>query len=84
MVIGYWSVCFIIYFEGLVGGGVVCGFSEQEEYSRLFYRDGVMMDLKNLGGTYSWGFGINESTRITGYSFVNNLSCVYGRCIRRH
>ena len=39
----------------------------------FLYENDDMTDLGTLGGTYSWAYGINHSSQITGYSFVNGL-----------
>jgi probable HAF family extracellular repeat protein len=39
----------------------------------FLWENGEMTDLGTLGGTYSWAYGINNSSQITGYSAVNGL-----------
>ncbi|NOG53988.1 MAG: hypothetical protein HND57_06610 [Planctomycetes bacterium] len=57
--------------------GQVIGYGDAPNNRSLhafLWSEGEMTDLKTLGGTYSWAYGINNRTQITGYSIVDSVT----------
>ncbi|HVM61399.1 MAG TPA: DUF3466 family protein [Verrucomicrobiae bacterium] len=60
--------------QGINQAGWVTGYSYLGLYDSqphaFIYTNGVMQDLGTLGGSWSWGFGINNTNQVAGESYT--------------
>jgi probable HAF family extracellular repeat protein len=58
--------------HGINESGHIVGDSNTALGHHAFLYDGTMHDLGTLGGTRSYGYGINDSGQVTGYFYLSN------------